>query len=156
MIPYHLIVALSSIPFEAKAEDGVKVYFMNQRFMWIEAPSQLASVKISPPQDGMFIYWIEVKSKSGDFTFFSRRSLPFKEGQIRISQIRKILSSNDIIQIIGNQAAKDEVGSYSSSFEILRSQNACIGYFDDCSEFEIKHPEWKEWKKNPIDPSLYP
>ena len=68
----------------------------------------------------------------------------------------KLAHYSDDVEIIGYPGVRDNKGSYSSLWEIIRSSSGCIGYFGDCENYEKIHPEWDDWKSRPIDPKIYP
>lgn len=136
---------------------SIEVKYVNQRFMWIEAPANLVKARLSHPKDGNSICWIEVLGQKDSFYFVTRRALPYKTCLHHVLEIRELLSQNNRVQIIGNGAVRDDKkNSYSSSWEIIRTSNKCIGYFGGCEDFEKVHPEWNDWKGKGIDSNIYP
>ncbi|MFP5385900.1 MAG: hypothetical protein ACLGHN_07450 [Bacteriovoracia bacterium] len=131
---------------------------MNRRFMWIKSSTNFVKARLSHPKDGLSICWIEVKTPVEEFHFVTRRALPYSTCLHHVLKIRKLISDSKTVEIIGNGALKDsnKQKSYSSSWELIKSDEKCIGYFGDCENFEKRHPEWQDWKAKGIDPAIYP
>jgi hypothetical protein len=124
--------------------------------MWIEAESKHVQVHLDRPIDGMVLYTIDVNTSKEEFRFVLRRAWPYKECIDDVVKLRRFLKENKVVEIIGYPSVRDKRGSYSSLWEIIRSTSGCIGYFGDCENYEKNHPEWEDWKSNPIDPKIYP
>jgi hypothetical protein len=154
MITKIILIPLFLVSFKAHSE--VSVRYMNSRFMWIEADSINVKVHLNRPIDGLSLYSIRVKSKNKDFHFVLRRAWPYKTCVDDVVELRNFLKKNKRVEIIGYPASKEKPGNYFSLWELIRGKSGCIGYFGDCEKYESLHPEWHDWKKNPIDPKIYP
>jgi hypothetical protein len=153
MNKFFLVVSLL---FSLNANSKVKVKYLNQRFMWIEAPSKNVKVHLDKPIEGLALYSIDIKTSKEEFRFVLRRAWPYKNCVDDVVRLRRFLKKNRVVEIIGYPGVRDNKGSYSSLWEIIRSSSGCIGYFGDCENYEKIHPEWNDWKSRPIDPKIYP
>lgn len=138
------------------ALSAIEVKYMNSRFMWIEADSADVRVELDKPIDGLSLYSIEVNSKNESFRFILRRAWPYKSCVNDVVKLRDFLKKNKRVEIIGYPPTKEKRGDYYSLWELIRGASGCIGYFGDCEKYESLHPEWHDWKNNPIDPKIYP
>lgn len=147
-----IVLIFTSLNVAAK----VQVKYFNQRFVWIEVPSQFVSARLNLPVEGFSVCWVEVKTPKETFDFVFRRGLPYSTCLHYILKIRKILKDNKSVEIIGNAGSKETTGNYSSMFELIRGKTACIGYFEGCENFDKTDIDWPLWKSKPINAKLYP
>jgi len=129
---------------------------MNNRFMSITASTKYMKIFLSKPRDEMAIFSIEIKTPTKEFSFVSRRAVPWDEAIGRVLELRKFIKTHRTAEVIGNSASKDKKNSYYSMWEIIRSKNECVGYFGQCENFESVNIQFADFKKNPIDPKIYP
>ena len=150
------IICIPLFLFSFNCYSSVKVKYLNQRFMWIETSSDNVRVSLNPQVDGISLYSIDVKTSEEQFSFVLRRACPYKSCLKEVLELRKFIKKNNVVEIIGYPSIKEKIGSYSALWELIRGATGCIGYFSECEKFEIIYPEWNEWKKDPIDPNIYP
>jgi hypothetical protein len=134
----------------------VEVKYLNQRFLWISVPSKYVKARMTHPKEKLSICWLEVQSGKEKFEFITRRAVPVDECMHLVSESRKLLKKNNVVEIIGNGGTKSKVGDYFAMFELVRAKSGCVGYFGECESFEKRIEEWNDWKSKPIDPKLYP
>ncbi len=129
---------------------------MNERFMSVTAPTRYMRVFLSKPKDDLAIFSIDIKTPEQEFSFISRRAVPWDEAIGRVLELRKFIKDYRTAEVIGNRASKDKKNSYYSMWELIRSKNECVGYFGQCENFEYANTQFSDFKKDPIDPKIYP
>lgn len=140
----------------SSASGQVYVRYLNSRFMWISVATKYVKAGMSHPKENLSICWVEVKTKNERFGFITRRAVPTDECMHLVSETRKLLKRNRVVEIIGSGGSKRKEGDYFSMFDIIRAKSGCVGYFGNCENFEKVYEEWNDWKSKPIDPKLYP
>lgn len=136
--------------------DEVIVNQMNDRFMSVTTSTKYMRIFLSKPKDEMAIFSIEIKTPIQEFSFVSRRAVPWDEAIARVLELRKFIKTHQTAEVIGNRASKAKKDSYYSMWEIIRSNDECVGYFGQCEKFESVNTQFRDLKKNPIDPQVYP
>lgn len=149
----NVLILISLINF---AFAQVEVKYLNQRFLWVKVPSKYVSARMTHPKENLSICSIEIHANKEKFDFITRRAVPTDECMHIVSETRKLLKKNSIVEVIGTGGTKAKIGDYFAMFELIRAKSGCVGYFGECENFEKRTEEWNDWKSKPIDPKLYP
>lgn len=151
VLKFFILLALTSA-----ASGQVEVKYFNSRFMWVSVATKYVKAGMSHPKENLSICWVEVKTKNESFDFITRRAVPTDECMHLVSETRKLLKKNNVVEIIGSGGSKTKRGDYFSMFDIIRAKSGCVGYFGGCENFEKVYEEWNDWKSKPIDSKMYP
>lgn len=155
MLKFSFLLILISLSDQCLSK--VEVKYLNQRYMWIKASSQVVKASLTKPVEGLSICSIDIKSDGQFFSFVTRRAVAYDECLHIVLKARALIKSSKFIEVIGSSSTKDYIpSSYISLFELIRAGKKCVGYFGDCENFEKENSDFSEWNMKAIDPDIYP